>query len=339
MNNSNDTVLKSIQELPLQFTDSWKESQKINLPEEYKNVKNIVVSGMGGSRFPTLILSELFKEELKVPLVINSEYRLPGFVDENTLLIASSYSGTTEETLANVKSAKEKNAKILGVTMGGELQEYLQKNNYPAYIFNPTHNPSGQPRMGFGYNFGGILGLLYSLDLIKIDAAKIESAFSNLSNLIPSLEEPAKKMANDLYEKYPTIVVSEFLSGCGNAMANQTNETAKANSNFRIIPELNHHLLEGLKYPKELKNFDVFLFFFSRLYSERIQKRFLITREVVEQNNLKTIWYEMKSEDKISQVLEFLALSSFMTMFLCNLYGEDPTSIPFVDYFKKRLKE
>lgn len=334
-----DVVKKSISELPLQFQDSWQEAQKIKLPEDYKNVKNIVVSGMGGSRFPTLILSELFKEELKAPLIINSEYRLPGFVDENTLFIASSYSGTTEETLANVKSAKEKNAKIVSVTMGGDLASFLKENNLPAYVFDPIHNPSGQPRMGFGYNFGGILGLLYSLDLIKIDATKIENIFSNLSGLMTTLEEPAKKMAEELYEKYPTIVVSEFLSGCGNAMANQTNETAKLNTNFRLIPELNHHLLEGLKHPEILKNTDVFVLFFSKLYSERIQKRFLITKEVVEQNGLSTIWYEMKSEDKITQVLEFLALSSFMTMFLCEKYGEDPTSIPFVDYFKKRLRE
>jgi glucose/mannose-6-phosphate isomerase len=334
-----DVVLQSIHELPQQFLDGWNGALNFKLSEDYRNVKNIVVSGMGGSRFPTLIISELFKTELTVPLIINNEYRMPGFVDADTLFIGSSYSGTTEETIENTKQAKEKGAKVVGVCVGGELKKYLDDNSLPCFVFDPKHNPSGQPRMGFGYNFGGILGILFSLGFIKIEKEKTENAFGQVFEMTKNLEQPAKEMASELFNKYATVVTSEFLGGCGNAMANQINETAKANSNLRLIPELNHHLMEGLKHPSEFKDLDVFVLFFSKLYSERIQKRFLITKEVVEQNGLKTVWYELQGKDSIQQVLEFLVFSSLMTMYLSEMYGEDPTAIPFVDFFKKRLQE
>lgn len=334
-----DLVLQSILGLPSQFVSSWNQATSFRWPEDYKTVSNVLVSGMGGSRFPAFIIQELFKEELKIPLLINSEYRLPFFVDKRTLFIASSYSGTTEETIFNMKAAKEKNAKVTGVTTGGEVATFLYENALPSLVFDPKHNPSGQPRMGFGYAFAAILGILYSLGFLKIEKEKIEKAFSDLKEIIESLKEPAKKMAENLREKYPTIVTAEFLGGCANAMANQFNETAKTNSNFRLIPELNHHLMEGLKHPQGLHDFDVFVFFYSELYSEQIKKRFLITKDIVEQNGLKTLVYKFQGKDKISQALEFLAFSSLMTMFLSEIYHEDPTAIPFVDYFKKRMRE
>jgi glucose/mannose-6-phosphate isomerase len=125
----------------------------------------------------------------------------------------------------------------------------------------------------------------------------------------------------------------------GNAIANQTNETAKAISDFYVIPELNHHLMEGLKHPEILKKLLIFVFFESDLYSSPIQKRFLITKEVVEKNKVKTFAYKLLGKNKIEQVFEMMALGSFFSMYLSVLYKENPAAIPYVDYFKKRLKE
>lgn len=340
-----DAVLRSVDLLQKQLEQSFAESLEIKFPEEYRSVKNVVVCGMGGSRFPALIIKYLFKDRLKVPYVINDNYTLPGFVNESTLVVLSSYSGTTEEVVECGHQAHQRKAKVTGVTAGGDVEKKLKENGFPVYVFDPIHNPSGQPRIGFGYGVGGHLGLLVNLNLVDMDKQEILDAVNNQQLLtdfkvdVPKEKNPAKQLAEKLYGKYPYYVVSEFLTGVGNAVGNQTNETAKAISSFRVIPELNHHLMEGLKHPEELKQLAIFVFYYSFLYSQPIQKRYQITKDVVEQNGLKTEWVELKGKNKIEQTIELMGFGSYLSMYLAALYEEDPTVIPYVDYFKKKLKE
>jgi len=341
-----DLVIKSVDNLSLQLEQSFKDSYLIEFPKEYKNITSVVVCGQGGSRFPSYIIKELFKEECMVPYIINDDYNIPGFVDKNTLVILSSYSGTTEEVLACAEKAKEKGAKICGITAGGDLKDFLIKNNYPNYIIDPVYNPSGQPRIGFGYFVGGHLGILFNLGFIKTNKNIIEKSISNLENLIkdfkittPLENNKVKQLAKVIYQKYPFYIVSEFLTGVGNSIANQTNETAKSISSFRIIPELNHHLMEGLKFPDKLKELLVFVFFYSKFYSDKIKKRFPITKQVVEQNKIITYWFELKGNNKVEQTFELMAIGSYLSMYLSILYEQDPKIIPYVDYFKKKLAE
>lgn len=341
-----DTVIQSIDNLSLQLKESFKNSYLINFPESYKNVSSIVVCGQGGSRFPSLIIQNLFKEQFTLPYIINDDYNLPGFVNKNTLVILSSYSGTTEEVLTSAEKALKAGAKICGITVGGELKTFLTKNNFPNYIINPIYNPSHQPRIGFGYFVGGHLGMLFKLGFIKFDKSELEKAINILDDLtknfkinVKKTHNPIKQLAEKIYQKYPYYIVSEFLTGVGNAIANQTNETAKSISSFRIIPELNHHLMEGLKFPNKLKEILTFIFFYSSFYSPKIKKRFSITKEVVEKNNISTIWYELKGKNKIEQTLELMAIGSYLSMYLSVLYEQDPKIIPYVDYFKKKLAE
>ncbi len=341
-----DAVMRSIDALPQQLQQSFEEIQQINFPEEFKQIRNVVVCGMGGSRFPTYILKELFKKQLSVPYLLNDDYSLPGFVGPETLVLLSSYSGTTEEVITNAKAALEKGTKLVGITAGGEVSKFLKTNNAPVYVFNPIHNPSGQPRIGFGYAVGGQLGLLIKLGLIKINPTDVLTAISSAAKLfeqfkldIPQEKNPAKQIALKLFQRYPYYIVAEFLTGVGNAIANQTNETAKAISSFRIIPELNHHLMEGLKFPDKLRDVATFVFFFSKLYSPPIQKRFLITKEVVERNNIQTLWYELQGKTQIEQTFELMGFGSYFSMYLSTLYEQDPSAIPYVDYFKQKLKE
>jgi glucose/mannose-6-phosphate isomerase len=339
-------VLQSVDNLPLQLKQSFNEALNLNFPSSYKKVKNVIIGGLGGSRFPALIIKELFKQELKLPLIINDDYLLPAFANKESLVILSSYSGTTEEVIAMAKQALIKKTKITGITAGGEIAEILRRKKLPVYIFNPLYNPSGQPRIGFGYAVGGLLGMFYKLGFLRIKKEDLIQAIEKLKSLssfyqitVKKEKNLAKQLALNLYEKYPYLIVSEFLTGWGNAVANQINETAKNIAGFRVIPELNHHLMEGLKHPEKIKEILIFVFFFSNLYSNNIKKRFIITKEVVEKNNISTLWIELKGKNKIEQVFEAMALGSYTSMYLSFLYQENPAAIPYVDYFKKRLKE
>ena len=332
-----DVVFKSMNLFSKQIQDSFEKSSELILPTEYQQVKNIVACGMGGSRFPHYIIKELFKEEIRIPYLINDDYVLPGFVDDNTLVILSSYSGTTEEVLVAGQKAYKKNAKIIGISNGGELKSFLERIKAPGYFFDPVYNPSTQPRIGFGYLIGGIMGLLFNLKILNLEKNNILLSLDNIDT--KKIEEDAKLMAQKIVNKYPYYIVSEFLTGIGNAIANQTNETAKSISSFRVIPELNHHLMEGLKNPKELAKISLFIFFFSKLFSPSTQKRFYITKEVVEKNSIGTAWYELKGQNKIEQAFELMIFGNFLTMYLSSLYGENPAAVPYVDYFKNKLKE
>src|SRR3989344_6891447 len=129
--NNDDPVVKSINFFPKQIQDSYEESLKIKLPNEFKHIKNIVACGMGGSRFPHYIIKELFKEEIKVPYLINDDYNLPGFIDNNSLVILSSYSGTTEEILICGQKAYKKKAKMIAISAGGPLKDFINKIGSP----------------------------------------------------------------------------------------------------------------------------------------------------------------------------------------------------------------
>lgn len=330
-------MLSSIEAFPDQCQQAWEEATKVSIPESYKKIKNIVVSGMGGSALGAHVIKSLYSKEMAVPLEIINNYHLPFYINEESLVILSSYSGSTEETLATAWEAKEKKAKILGITSGGKLGEFLKENNLPGFIFEPKFNPCGQPRMGLGYSIGGQIGLFKKTGILNV---KEKDFYQGLNSLIKNknkIKESAKEMAEILKDKIPLSIAAEFLSGNAHVLANQINENAKVMSFYFIIPELNHHLLEGLKNP-ETGNF-FFLFLSSNLYSERIRKRFFLTKEVVKKNGVGILEFKPLGRNKFSQILETLWFGSFLSFYLAIIYGINPSPIPWVDYFKHQLEK
>lgn len=337
-------VLESTGKFADQCLQAWTEASAIEFPDTYKNIYNIVVCGMGGSRFTPRTIKELFKDSIKEPYEIVEDYTLPAYVDHDTLVILSSYSGTTEEVIACGKDAVARGARITGIAKGGALADMLKELNVPAYIFNPVHNPCGQPRIGGGYMLMGHLGLLYALGLIAIEPKEVLEAInfakkeaSLYTALVPTHNNPAKQLAALLKDRHPFLITAEFLKGFGNAFANQINETAKMISDYRYISELNHHLMEGLMRPETLHETGLFVFFESDLYSDAIRKRFGITKTVVEKQNVKTHSIRLAGETKFAQALAAYTLSGFTTFYMAMLYDTDPIAIPWVDFFKSEL--
>ena len=300
----------------------------------FKKIKNIVICGMGGSAYGGHVLLSLFHDEIKVPIVVNSDYKLPGFVDKETLVLPISYSGSTEEVLSCVEEAKEKGAKIAGFSSGGKLGEIL-KENYPGFTFNPKNNPSGQPRLGTGYIVMGTLILLNSLGVIKIDKSQFVLAINESEKNTDETDKTARNFAKELKDSIPIIIAAEHLVGNAHIIRNQLNETSKSTSMFEDIPELNHHLMEGLKNPHDGKL--KILFLDSNLYSEIHKRRLFLTQDVVIKNNIEYVTYMAKVSTRLSQVFNVLSFGGFLTLYLGFLYGQDPSLIPWVDYFKEQL--
>lgn len=163
-------VLGSVELLGGQSQQAWDEVHALSFPENYKTVSNIVFSGMGGSALGAYV-TNIFADTLAIPFEIVNDYHLPPYVNEHTLVILSSYSGTTEETLAlRAEEAVDKKAFITGITTGGALGKMLTDRGIPAYIFDPrTNNPSNQPRLGSGYSVVGLVALFDKLGFIHVD--------------------------------------------------------------------------------------------------------------------------------------------------------------------------
>lgn len=331
-----ENTYSSIQNLAKQCRQAWDETQKIEFPAEYRNVQNIVLCGMGGSAYAAYFIKALFGNSLSVPFELVNGYDLPGYVNEQSLILLSSYSGTTDETLSCARAAIKINAKVTAVTSGSKLAELIKTNNLPAYIFNPIHNLSGQPRLGQGYMIFGHVGILAKLGFIVLSKEEVARSISFLESKNIEIEEQAKKTAQLLTEKIPVIVAAEHLSGNAHAMRNQFNETSKNFAAYSLIPELNHHLMEGLAYPEN--RILTFLLLNSNLYSPIIQKRFTLTKEVVGKNNIEVIDINAQGETPLAQSLYALALGGYITFYLAILYKQDPSIVPWVDYFKQQLK-
>ncbi|PIR79664.1 MAG: hypothetical protein COU25_04180 [Candidatus Levybacteria bacterium CG10_big_fil_rev_8_21_14_0_10_35_13] len=315
-----------------QVLDDFK---NINPPEDLKNIKNIVISGMGGSAYGGHVAKSLLKNDISLPIYINNDYTLPYFVNIETLVILISYSGSTEETLASAKEALKKNAKISGITTGGDLGEFLTQSSSFYYIFDPKNNPSGQPRLGTGYTVFGTLALLNKLGVINNLSKEFDTAKKELEDNINAIKETSIDISQKIRGFIPVIFSAEFLEGNAHIIRNQFNETSKSFSAFSQIPELNHHLMEGLKYPLD-KKIKV-LFLNSDLYSPSVKKRVEHTKDVISKNNIEWLEYMPEGSSSLSQVLSVLSFGSFVTFYLGILYNEDPSLIPWVDYFKQQL--
>jgi len=339
-------VLSSIKMLPDQARQAWKEVNKLEIKKELAGTKNIVVCGMGGSGLGGRVVDSLFEKKIRAPIETFTQYYPPNYVNKDSLVVISSYSGNTEEALSCFNEAQKKGARIFGITTNGKLAKLLEKEKIDCYIFEPTYNPAKKPRLAIGYSIFAFLALLNKTEFITISKEEVGKAFDVLEEYVKEFgprvslkNNLAKSAAVKLRGKVPIIVSSEHLTGIAHVFKNQLNETAKTFSASFDLPELNHHLLEGLGGPPKVKEILHFLFYSSELYSAGVKKRYPITQEVVVENSVEYSIYQTRSKIKLEQVMELLVFGSFVCFYLAFLMGVDPSEIPWVDFFKEKLSK
>jgi glucose/mannose-6-phosphate isomerase len=336
-------VLSTLRLFSEQCARGFRDGKAVKFPSRYRAAKNIFMCGMGGSALGSDVIRHVFMGTLRIPYTIVNGYHLPAFVDRNTLVVFSSYSGTTEEVLSATTEAKKRGAMVTGLTRGGRLGAFFKRNNYPWYRIDGEANPAGQPRMGLGYSVMGQLGLLSSVGLLKVahaDATAIVRYVRHrakaFETTVPTSRNEAKSLAASLLGRIPVLIGTEHCSGSIHAFANQLNETPKTFAIPFIVPELNHHLLEGLRFPKAVKN-GTFIFVSSSHYDDRITKRQHITAEIVKKRGLKVVQYRVRGADRLTQAFDLLVLAGYTSFYLSVLHNCDPLEIQTVNEFKERL--
>lgn len=340
-------VLTSIKKFVDQIKQAFTESSTINIPDNYKNVNDVVICGMGGSRFGGRIAAALFNNTSKVPLIVMGDYRLPAFVNEESLVFLSSYSGNTEEILSAAQEAISKKSKVIVFAKAGKLADLAKSNNWPGYYpFEEKHNPSGQPRLGMGYQVSATINILAKLGLGEVGDRDINDALGLLrerdevfSSETKTEENLAKELALSFQNKLPILIGAEFIIPCLCIFQHQINENGKQLAYYFDIPELNHHLLEGLGFPLFNTNNLCFFFADSDFLGGRNRERISVTKNVIIRRELKMESFLLSATSRLGQIFELLQLGAYVSYYLAMLNGVDPYPIPWVDFFKTELEK
>ncbi len=329
-------ILDSITALPDQCRQVIADTAAIHIPPSCQSVDHIVISGMGGSALGGRILAGLGRDSLRVPLVVSTQYHLPAFVGPKTLVVASSYSGNTEETLSSLEEARARRAQIFIVASGGKLAEIAKQANLPSYIFDPLHNPSHQPRLGLGYNILALVTLLSRCQLIQ-PPANLDHLPDFLASRQPQHQVALQDLAHRLINKIIVILASEHLLGAAHALRNQLHENAKTFSALFDLPEANHHLLEGLTLPHSNPAHLALLFIDSPQYHPETRRRYPLTAQVAAKQHLPVFTFTPAGDTPLFAALDLVQAGAYLAYYLSQLNSIDPGPIPWVDWFKDEI--
>lgn len=306
-------------------------------------IQNIVVAGMGGSA----LAAELSKTwpGYDIPFEICRNYDIPKYVDHNTLFIASSYSGNTEETLSALKQAEECGALIVVIAAGGQLQQIAEAKKYP-FLKLPS---DFQPRYAVLYNFKALLTLLVEAELLegitleqlnstitKQAAEWLKSESTKLRPDVPVKDNLAKSLALELVGNSIVIYAGPKFFPAAYKWKINFNENAKNVAWCNQLPEFNHNEFLGwISHPvtKPYKIVDIR----SNIEHERVQKRFEITEKLLSGKRPSPEIVVPKGEDLLLQLLWVIQLGDFVSLYLSLLNGLNPTPVELIERLKQEL--
>ncbi len=319
----NSNMLKVIEDFPHQCRTALELAKGMTVSGK---INNIIVAGMGGSAVGGDLL-RLYLHDLKMPVTTIRDYKLPNYVNENTLVFAVSYSGNTEETLAAYEDALRKKAKIIAVTSGGKLGDISKKT---------IKIPKGlQPRAALGYLFFPVLGVLVNSGIVKENPSEISEMLDILSQK-EDFRQFGEKLAKKIGQKTPLIYASEQFGAVVYRWKTQFNENSKASAFSHVFSEMNHN--EIVSYQSMSRDKFLAIIIRDNFDDERIKKRMDITKEIISQKvNVEEVY--TKGTYLLSRLFSGLHYADFASYYLAVQNNIDPTPVHVIENLKKKLAE
>jgi glucose/mannose-6-phosphate isomerase len=334
--------LSEIENLPNQLENAYQQGLSLSLPK-WQGIQRVLIAGMGGSAMGADLLIAYATPLCQVPIVVQRNYNLPAWVHgPETLVIASSHSGNTEETLAVFDLASKSNCRILALCTGGKLSEVAKALKVPLWTFEH----SGQPRAAVGYSFGLLLALLRRLGLLPGPADELSGVITAMRSQqmsfqakLPVVHNPAKRLAGQLMGRWVMIFGADVLEPVARRWKTQINELAKAWAQFEVLPEANHNALAGLQHPDKALSSAMALFLRARSYHPRNLLRTELTKQAYMLEGLNTDFVDAQGETPLAQQWTALHFGDYVAYYLAMLYEIDPTPIEALEGFKQQLAE
>jgi glucose/mannose-6-phosphate isomerase len=321
-----------IERFPAQLIEALEIGEAAKINKHSEPIHNIYVAGLGGSGIGANFVAEFVAEELSVPYLIGKGYDNPAFISKNTLYIASSYSGNTEETLTALSKIENTGAKIIIITSGGKLKARAEEKGYD-HILVPGNWPS--PRACLGYSLVQQLYILYKLGFIKktvID--QVKSSIDLIKYDQDEIKNKAEKIAEIIVGKIPVIYTSDRMESVAMRFRQQVNENSKYLAWHNVIPEMNHNELVGWR--DTYDNIAV-IFFRNKDDFQRNAVRMDINKEVITKYTNTIIEIYSKGQSLVEKSMYLVHLGDWVSWYLAQLRGVDALEVNVIDHLKGEL--
>ncbi len=311
---------------------------KINLKKS--SIKNIVVTGLGGSAIGGDILRSYLASDFNLPFIVNRHYFLPDFVDKNSLVVVSSYSGNTEETIAAHQDAQKRGAQVLCITSGGETEKLAKKYKHPV-IKIPKGYP---PRAALGFSFFPLLMALVKIGLIKNRDKEIKETISFLKKKslqyqnLDAEKNPTLLLAQELFKKIPIIYSSaDRFDSVNIRWRGQLCENSKVLAFGHTLPEMNHNELVGWKVLKRQMSEMAVIFLRDKADHKRVQIRMNIMQDIMNEYAGNVININSAGNSPLTRIFSLIYFGDWVSYYLAIINGIDPTPVTIIDYLKNEL--
>ncbi|HLP11124.1 MAG TPA: bifunctional phosphoglucose/phosphomannose isomerase [Flavobacteriales bacterium] len=296
-----------------------------------KPIHNVLISGLGGSGIGGNIAAEIAQAETKYPIQVSKTYFIPGYVNENTLVIISSYSGNTEETFHALELAYKKGAQIVCITSGGKIADFAKKQGLPHVII-----PGGMPpRACLGFSLVQQLALLHKIGcIVENPLPKINNAANYIITNKAAIMQQGRHIAAFIFGKFPILYTTTYNEGIAIRWRQQINENSKQLCSHHVVPEMNHNELVGWR-----KKDDALAVLFLRTKTEytRNNTRIEINKEVIHKYTANVLDVYANGDEVILQTIHLIHLGDWVSLYLAQLNEKDPIEIEVINHLKGEL--
>ena len=332
----------AIEALGFNLTSGWQLGLQSAIPE-VGSLQQIVICGMGGSAIGGDFTTAYLADQLSIPAIAHRNYGLPAWANgPETLVICSSHSGNTEETLSSFNEALQRGCSLMNICTGGKLAELSMQNGKPCWIFDHV----GQPRTAIGWTVGLLLAFFFRLGLIEDQSLAVEEADSVLTEGVANLgverpvsSNPAKRLAGQLLGRNIVIYAAGELDVLARRWKSEINELAKAWAAFEGIPEMNHNALAGLRHPESLYEHTSAIFLRTDFDHERNRKRIEYSQQFFLQAGVAVDSIRARGQGRLAQMFSLLQFGDYVSYYLALAYGENPTPIDVLVELKRLLAD
>jgi glucose/mannose-6-phosphate isomerase len=335
-------MLDHIDGLPGQLAGAWEMGRSLQLATDTQP-RQALLAGMGGSAIGADLVAAFAASRASLPIVVWRDYGLPAWAGgPETLVVVSSHSGNTEESLSVYAAARKAHAQLLAITTGGELARRAAEDGVNLWRFEHR----GQPRAAVGFSAALVLAALHRMGALPDPAAEIRQAVEamraqqvRLRAQVPAAHNPAKRMAGQFVDRWPVVMGSGILAPVARRWRTQLAELAKSLGQFELLPEADHNMLAGVQNPESMIPRAIVLVLRSSLDHPRNVLRQEATRQILMLEGFNTDLLDGEGPSPMAHQWTALHFGDYVAFYLAMAYGVDPTPIPAIESLKQRMAQ
>jgi glucose/mannose-6-phosphate isomerase len=333
-------MLAAVAGFPAQVEEGWRISRAIELP--WERPRSVALLGMGGSAIGGDLVRGIWSDRLTAPMEVVRGYDLPAWVGQDTLVVASSYSGATEETISAFGAALERRCPVAVISTGGPLGEVARRAGLPLVTFDGA----GSPRASVGYSMAILAGLLERVGVLELDGSEIDAAVETARGMVArcdpgvaTSDNPAKRLAWSLVDRLVVVAASGALAPVARRWKAQINENGKSAAVVEELPEATHNTVVGFEQPDSVRDHLFVVFLTAASDHPRNAMRAALIAELLESGHIAHDVVRVDGDGRLAQALSAIVLGDYVSVYLAFMYGIDPTPVDVIDHIKARLAD